>query len=95
MSLTLKSKDPQKIIQHVYYCLGKESIPYQDLVFFMAYEFLTFSAMETGLIKRPQLHHIHLFYVKICGVFWVVIDGAAAFLGYKILRFLKANEWRC
>lgn len=61
MSLTLKSKDPQKIMQHVYYCLGKESIPYQDLVFFMAYELKLFSptncqkilaiGKEGGLVK--------------------------------------------
>ena len=41
--MTLKSKDPVDIIQHVYYCLGKDSIPYQDLVFFIAYELKLFS----------------------------------------------------
>jgi hypothetical protein len=60
-------------------------------LFYLGYEFLTFSAMQNNLIDRPQLYHIYLFYVKICGIFWVLVDGAAAFLGYKIFRFLKIN----
>ncbi len=61
-------------------------------VLFAGYELLTFSAMQRDLIAQPQLYHINLFYIKICGVFWIVIDGGAAFLGYKILCFLKTHH---
>jgi len=60
-------------------------------LFFISYEYLTFLAMQNDSINWPQLNHIYLFYVKICGIFWIIIDGAAAFLGYKIFRFLKTN----
>jgi len=59
---------------------------------FAGYEFLTFSALQDALIDGKQLHHIYLFYIKICGVFWIIIDAGAAFIGFKILRFLKIRS---
>lgn len=59
---------------------------------FAGYEFLTFSLLQRALIGQLQLYHINLFYIKICGIFWIVIDGGAAFLGYKIFRFLKTHN---
>jgi hypothetical protein len=59
---------------------------------FIGYEFLTFSALRTDRINQEQLYHIYLFYIKICGIFWIAIDGGAAFLGYKIFRFLKNHQ---
>ena len=41
-SLTLEKRDVPGILKHVYLCLGKEKIAYQDLVFFMAYDLLAF-----------------------------------------------------
>jgi hypothetical protein len=38
VSLQLKSKDVKDVMEHVYLCLGKESLSYQDLVFFIAYD---------------------------------------------------------
>jgi len=59
---------------------------------FAGYEFLTFLVLQNSLIDQLQLYHINLFYIKICGIFWIAIDGGAAFLGYKILRFLKIHN---
>lgn len=59
---------------------------------FAGYEFLTFSIMQRALIDRLQLYHINLFYIKICGLFWITIDGIAAFLAYKTLCFLKTHS---
>jgi len=59
---------------------------------FAGYEFLTFSVLQSALISQLQLYQINLFYIKICGIFWIAIDGGAAFLGYKILRFLKTHN---
>lgn len=59
---------------------------------FAGYEFLTFSLLQRALIVPLQLYHINLFYIKICGIFWIVIDGGAAFLGYKIVRFIKTHN---
>jgi len=59
---------------------------------FAGYEFLTFSALRSALIVQLQLYHINLFYIKICGIFWIAIEGGVAFLGYKILRFLKTHN---
>jgi hypothetical protein len=59
---------------------------------FAGYELLTFSVLQRSLIDSKQLYHIYLFYIKICGIFWIAIDGGAAFLGYKILYFLKDHN---
>lgn len=59
---------------------------------FAGYECLTFSVLQSALISQVQLYHINLFYIKICGIFWIAIDSGAAFLGYKILRFLKTHH---
>ena len=61
-------------------------------VIFAGYEFLTFSLLQGALIVQLQLYHINLFYIKICGVFWIAIEGSVAFLGYKIFRFLKTRN---
>ncbi|MBW1899500.1 MAG: hypothetical protein JRI61_10630 [Deltaproteobacteria bacterium] len=59
---------------------------------FTGYEFLTYSVLQDARINQLQLYHIYLFYIKICGIFWITIDGIAAFLGYKILCFLKTRN---
>ncbi|HME51132.1 MAG TPA: DUF2240 family protein [Candidatus Lokiarchaeia archaeon] len=38
VSLNPASADVKDIMRHVYLCLGKESITYQDLIFFMAFD---------------------------------------------------------
>ena len=37
-SLVSNSSNPQDILKYTYLCLGKESIPFQKLVFFMSYD---------------------------------------------------------
>ena len=59
---------------------------------FTGYELLTFSILQSALIDQLQLYHIYLFYIKICGIFWIAIDGGAALLGYKIFRFFKTHN---
>lgn len=59
---------------------------------FAGYEFLTFSLLQRALIVQLQLYHINLFYIKICGIFWIAIEGGVAFLGYKIVRFFKIHN---
>ena len=48
---------------------------------FTGYEFLTFSVMQSALIAQLQLYHINLFYIKICGIFWISIEGRGSFPG--------------
>ena len=43
VSLGPASDDVKDIMRYVYLCLGKESITYQDLIFFMAYDLKTYS----------------------------------------------------
>jgi len=43
VSLAPASDDVKDIMRYVYFCLGKESITYQDLIFFMAYDLKTYS----------------------------------------------------
>jgi hypothetical protein len=38
VSLQPSTNEPKDVLKHVYYCLGKDAIPYQDLVFFMAFD---------------------------------------------------------
>jgi hypothetical protein len=59
---------------------------------FAGYEFLTFSLLQSASIVQLQLYHINLFYIKICGIFWIAIEGGVAFLGYKIFHFLKTHN---
>ncbi|NMC08214.1 MAG: DUF2240 family protein [Candidatus Lokiarchaeota archaeon] len=42
VSLQPASNQPKDVLKHVYYCLGKDTIPYQDLVFFMAFDLKLF-----------------------------------------------------
>ena len=59
---------------------------------FAGYELLTFSLLQRSLIDPLQLYHINLFYIKICGIFWIAIEGGVALLGFKIFRFLKTHH---
>ncbi len=46
VSLKPLSNQPKDVLKHVYYCLGKDTIPFQDLVFFIAYDLKLFPPSE-------------------------------------------------
>ncbi|MEX2681264.1 MAG: DUF2240 family protein [Candidatus Sigynarchaeota archaeon] len=46
ISLKPKSNQPKDVLTHVYYCLGKDTIPFQELVFYMAFDLKLFPPSE-------------------------------------------------
>jgi hypothetical protein len=46
VSLKPLSNQPKDVLKHVFLCLGKETIPFQDLVFFMAFDLKLFPPSE-------------------------------------------------
>ncbi len=46
VSLKPLSNQPKDVLKHVYFCLGKDTIPFQDLVFFMAFDLKLFPPSE-------------------------------------------------
>ena len=45
-SLRPRSTQPKDVLEYVYYCLGKDTIPFQDLVFYMAFDLKLFPPSE-------------------------------------------------
>jgi hypothetical protein len=46
VSLKPLSNQPKDVLTHVYRCLGKDTIPFQDLVFFIAFDLKLFPPSE-------------------------------------------------
>nr|MDO8086407.1 DUF2240 family protein [Candidatus Sigynarchaeum springense] len=46
VSLKPQSNQPKDVLTHVYYCLGKDMIPFQELVFYMAFDLKLFHPSE-------------------------------------------------
>jgi hypothetical protein len=46
VSLKPVSSKPKDVIKHVYYCLGKDTITFMDLVYFIAYDLKLFPPTE-------------------------------------------------
>ena len=57
--------------------------------FFLLYEYRVFTLIEHAGLETINLTNIYRFYIKICGVFWFVIEGTVAWIGYKTYHVLK------
>lgn len=58
-------------------------------LFLIFYESQTAGLIQSANVTYGQVNRISLFYIKICGVFWIVFDGGVAVLGYKIYQLLN------
>lgn len=74
---------------------GRWGIPAVTLgCFFLfgLYEVGLFRALSRFALDAEQVTRISLFYIRICGVFWVVFEGVVAFQGVRAYRFLRQGE---
>lgn len=62
------------------------------LLFLMLYEYQTVDLIKTARFQYHQINMLSFFYMKICGIFWVVFDGGVAVLGYKTYALLKSHK---
>ncbi|MFH2067574.1 MAG: hypothetical protein ABIK15_20395 [Pseudomonadota bacterium] len=63
-----------------------------SIAFFLFYEYRVFFIMERYGLEPDNLKSIYLFYIKICGMFWFMIEGTVACIGFKTYRLLKIES---
>jgi len=62
------------------------------IAFFLFYEYRVFSILNHFGLEKTNLKNIYLFYIKICGMFWFLIEGAVAVIGLKTYHLLKKSS---
>jgi hypothetical protein len=60
--------------------------------FYLFYEYRIFSIMDRFGLEKSNLKNIYLFYIKICGLSWFLIEGAVALIGLKAYHLLKKSS---
>jgi len=61
---------------------------------FGIYEAGLFRALSRFALDAGEVTRISLFYIRICGIFWVVFEGVVAFQGVRAYRVLKRGSGR-
>lgn len=85
---------PQKYFQFDFIC--RWGIPSIFLFFFLMFGFYEYSLwkfMSKYGASITDVHRISVFYIKICGVWWIIFDAGVALIGfftYQLLRFRVA-----
>lgn len=59
---------------------------------FILYQYEALGLIQQAHLKHYQINRISFFFMKICGLFWVVFDGGVAVLGYKTFKILYKNR---
>jgi hypothetical protein len=63
-----------------------------SIAFFLFYEYRVFSIIRRFGLETGNLKSIYLFYIKICGTFWFLIEGTVACIGFKTYHLLKTES---
>ncbi len=61
--------------------------------FYLFYEYRIFLIMDRFGLEKSNLKNIYLFYIKICGMFWFLIEGVVAVIGLKAYHLLKKSSF--
>gem|GEM_PF-1535074 len=56
---------------------------------FLFYEYLILRLEDTVGLTAEHVRHLSLFYVRICGLFWIAFEWIVAFIGVKTYLVLK------
>lgn len=79
----------------------KSNFPYGILIlifsFFTLYVFYQYnllSIINKNLLDARGIVHISTFYIRICGLFWILFEWIVAFIGIKTYFVLKRTEGR-
>lgn len=58
------------------------------------YEGFLWSLKTNHGLGMNSIHHISIFYVRICGIFWIAFEWVVAVMGFKTYFLLKRNRAR-
>lgn len=56
---------------------------------YIFYEYHLLSLFNKDLLDAKSIFHISSFYIRICGLFWILFEWVVAFYGIKTYFFLK------
>jgi hypothetical protein len=56
---------------------------------YLFYQFRLFSLVEAGTIDVTGIYRISLFYIRLCGLFWVLFEWIVAIAGIRTYRLMK------
>ncbi len=56
---------------------------------YIFYEYNLLSLFNKDLLDAKSIFHISSFYIRICGLFWILFEWVVAFYGIKTYFFLK------
>ena len=59
------------------------------LYFFYEYNFV--SMVNKNVLDAKSIYRISLFYIRVCGFFWILFEWIVAFIGIKAYLFLKTT----
>ena len=60
--------------------------------FYAFYEYNLLSILHKTGLDRLGIYRMSVFYVRICGLFWILFEWIVAFVGVKIFHMLKREE---
>jgi hypothetical protein len=59
---------------------------------FFTYEYALWRFMENPGVGLTAIHRISVFYIKICGGFWILFDGGVALIGFRTFTLLNSRR---
>ncbi len=83
---------PEKTAPQKYFPHGPSIFYIGFLAFYVVYHFFLFSLVDSGKLDYQTTRNILLFYARICGVFWIAIEGVIAFIAFRAYHLLKRNS---
>ncbi|MDY7038552.1 MAG: hypothetical protein SV375_20665, partial [Thermodesulfobacteriota bacterium] len=58
---------------------------------YIFYEYNLISLIENNVIDGKAIYRISLFYIRICGLFWILFEWIVAYVGIKTYRLMKES----
>ena len=58
---------------------------------YIFYEYNLISIIENNVIDGKAIYRISLFYIRICGLFWIIFEWIVAYVGIKTYRLMKES----
>ena len=58
---------------------------------YIFYEYNLLSIIDKNVIEDKGIYRISLFYIRICGLFWILFEWIVAYVGIKTYRLMKES----
>ena len=59
------------------------------LAVYSLYQYKLFTLVEAGTIDAAGIYRISLFYIRLCGLFWILFEWVVAVAGIRTYRLMK------